>query len=230
MPRASGRPDSASAPGSSPDPYFSATKLEWLLARVEGDVLFGTVETWLAWNLTGGAAHVTDPTNASRTLLARSTRSSGIPSCSTSSASRPACCRGSCRRAASSARPRSAGRACRWRASRATSRRRSSAARRDAKATYGTGSFVLAQPARDGGPPPHGLLRTAAAPAGVTRSRARSSSPAQPCSGCATGSASSPTRPRPRRWPRTLDSTDGVYFVPALTGLGSPHWAPTRAG
>ena len=54
-----------------PDPYFSATKLEWLLARVEGDVLFGTVESWLAWNLTGGAAHVTDATNASRTLLAR---------------------------------------------------------------------------------------------------------------------------------------------------------------
>ena len=54
-----------------PDPYFSATKLEWLLARVEGDFLFGTVESWLAWNLTGGAAHVTDATNASRTLLAR---------------------------------------------------------------------------------------------------------------------------------------------------------------
>ena len=52
-----------------PDPYFSATKLEWLLARVEGDVLFGTVESWLAWNLTGGAAHVTDATNASRTLM-----------------------------------------------------------------------------------------------------------------------------------------------------------------
>src|SRR4029078_7336968 len=54
-----------------PDPYFSATKLEWLLARVEGDVRFGTVESWLTRNLPGRGAHVTDATNASRTLLAR---------------------------------------------------------------------------------------------------------------------------------------------------------------
>src|SRR3954462_1802947 len=54
-----------------PDPYFSATKLEWLVAPGAGDGLFGTVESWLAWNLTGGAAHVTDASNASRTLLAR---------------------------------------------------------------------------------------------------------------------------------------------------------------
>jgi len=60
-----------------PDPYFSATKLEWLLdhvpgarARAEaGELAFGTVDTWLVWQLTGGARHVTDRTNASRTLL-----------------------------------------------------------------------------------------------------------------------------------------------------------------
>ena len=57
-----------------PDPYFSATKLEWLLARARraDGLAFGTVDTWLVWKLTGGAVHVTDATNASRTLLASS--------------------------------------------------------------------------------------------------------------------------------------------------------------
>jgi glycerol kinase len=60
-----------------PDAYFSATKIAWLLDRVEGareraergELLFGTVDTWLVWKLTGGRAHVTDYTNASRTML-----------------------------------------------------------------------------------------------------------------------------------------------------------------
>ena len=59
------------------DAYFSATKIKWILDNVEGarqkaengDLLFGTVETWLIWKLTKGAAHVTDYSNASRTML-----------------------------------------------------------------------------------------------------------------------------------------------------------------
>ena len=59
------------------DPYFSATKIRWLLENVpgarrkaeEGRLLFGTVETWLIWKLTGGAVHITDYSNASRTML-----------------------------------------------------------------------------------------------------------------------------------------------------------------
>ena len=59
------------------DPYFSATKLEWMLdhdSRLRprarrGELAFGTVDTWLIWKLTGGATHATDPTNASRTML-----------------------------------------------------------------------------------------------------------------------------------------------------------------
>jgi glycerol kinase len=59
------------------DPYFSGTKLAWLLDNVEGararadrgELAFGTVDTFLIWRLTGGAAHVTDATNAARTLL-----------------------------------------------------------------------------------------------------------------------------------------------------------------
>ena len=59
------------------DPYFSGTKIRWMLDHTdgaakkaeEGKLLFGTVETWLIWNLTGGRVHVTDYTNASRTML-----------------------------------------------------------------------------------------------------------------------------------------------------------------
>lgn len=59
------------------DAYFSGTKVKWILDNVEGarakaeagDLLFGTIDTWLVWKLTGGAVHVTDYTNASRTLM-----------------------------------------------------------------------------------------------------------------------------------------------------------------
>lgn len=59
------------------DSYFSATKLKWILDNVEGakekalrgELLFGTVDTWLIWNLTGGAKHITDYSNASRTMM-----------------------------------------------------------------------------------------------------------------------------------------------------------------
>ena len=56
------------------DPYFSATKLEWLLGEggvdpADPDLAFGTVDSWVLWNLTGGAVHATDPSNASRTML-----------------------------------------------------------------------------------------------------------------------------------------------------------------
>ena len=59
------------------DPYFSGTKIAWVLDNVDGararaergDLVFGTIDTWLIWNLTGGKQHVTDATNASRTLI-----------------------------------------------------------------------------------------------------------------------------------------------------------------
>ena len=60
-----------------PDAYFSGSKIQWILDNVpgarqkakEGKLLFGTIDTWLIWNLTGGAIHITDYTNASRTML-----------------------------------------------------------------------------------------------------------------------------------------------------------------
>ncbi|MCW8917105.1 MAG: glycerol kinase GlpK [Magnetovibrio sp.] len=59
------------------DPYFSASKLQWILQTIDGakaraergELLFGTIDTWLIWKLTGGAVHATDATNASRTML-----------------------------------------------------------------------------------------------------------------------------------------------------------------
>ena len=63
--------------GLMPDAYFSGTKIKWILDNVEGarqkakegKLLFGTVDTWLIWKLTGGRVHVTDYSNASRTML-----------------------------------------------------------------------------------------------------------------------------------------------------------------
>lgn len=63
--------------GLAPDAYFSGTKIKWILDHVEGarerakrgEILFGTVDSWLIWKLTGGATHVTDYTNASRTMI-----------------------------------------------------------------------------------------------------------------------------------------------------------------
>ena len=85
--RTAGRCDQLKARGKAPvikrktglviDAYFSGTKLEWILKNVPGalakakagKLAFGTIDTWLIWNLTGGRVHVTDPSNASRTML-----------------------------------------------------------------------------------------------------------------------------------------------------------------
>ncbi|WP_417678335.1 glycerol kinase GlpK [Roseibium sp.] len=70
-------PEFTSKTGLLLDPYFSGTKIAWILDNVEGareraergELAFGTVDSWLIWNLTGGKVHVTDATNASRTLI-----------------------------------------------------------------------------------------------------------------------------------------------------------------
>ena len=76
--RAAGRePEVTAKTGLLLDPYFSATKIAWLLDAIpgareraeRGELAFGTVDAWLIWNLTAGAVHATDHTNASRTLL-----------------------------------------------------------------------------------------------------------------------------------------------------------------
>ena len=102
------------------------------------------------------------------------------------------------------------------------------------KNTYGTGAFLLlnagddASARRRRAAHDHRVRRARARR--CTRSRRRSSSPARRCSGCATDSASSRTRGKRRRSRASIASTDGVYFVPALTGLGAPNWEPDARG
>ena len=207
--------------------------------RGTGRAVFGTIDSWLIFKLTG--EHVTDASNASRTLLYDiaagrwdpelldlfdiPARALGEvrPSAGVFAKTLPDALHGHAVPLAGVAGDQQAalfGQAC--------------VDPGMGKNTYGTGSFVLlnigfhraraaARPARDRG------LDDRLHPPRM-RWRPRSSSPAPPCSGCATAWQSSSARPTPRRWPRRLQSNDGVYFVPALTGLGSPHWDPHARG
>jgi glycerol kinase len=219
-----------------PDPYFSATKLEWLLERAElptGELAFGTVDSWLVWRLTGGRVHVTDTTNASRTMLldldslewdAGLLELFGIDSdvlprvVSPSKVVGEAVLLGATVPIAGIAGDQQAalaGHGC--------------FNRGEGKATYGTGSFVLVHAGRRRQPAPAGLLETAAAPNGYALEGAVLTSGAalqwlRDGLGIIADAAES------EELAQQLDSTDGVYFVPALTGLGSPHWRPDARG
>ena len=187
------------------DPYFSGTKLKWLLdahdgarARArEGRLLFGTVDTWLIWKLTGGAVHATDATNAARTLLynIREGRWDAdicalldIPMEMLPEVARLG---GGLRRSPA---PTSSARRCGSWAWPATSRRRRSGRPASPRGCSRRPTAPAASPcstpgasrcrAATGSSPPSPTSSTASRP---MRSRARSSSPARWCSGCATG-------------------------------------------
>jgi glycerol kinase len=220
-----------------PDPYFSATKLEWLLGETNApdNLAFGTVDTWLVWKLTGGRAHVTDSSNASRTLLASlatldwddellalfGVERELLPEIRRSSeVVAEADLLGATVPIGGIAGDQQAalfGQAC--------------FAPGGAKATYGTGSFVLAHSGADCSPPPPGLVRTAAARVGPREYALEGSI-------FVSGAALQwlrelgllPDVAESERLAASLDSNEGVYFVPALTGLGSPHWAPDARG
>ena len=221
-----------------PDPYFSATKLEWLLARTDaspGELAFGTVDSWLVWKLTGGDAHVTDLTNASRTmllsletldwddellalfgversLLPRLVRSAEpVGEAELLGATVPVTGIAGDQQAALF------GQRC--------------FAPGEAKATYGTGSFVLVNTGHSRGEPPAGLLETVAA----------SGPPDYALEGAVlvAGAAIQWLRDglgllddaaESEALARSVDSAGGVHFVPALTGLGSPHWDAEARG
>ena len=224
-----------------PDPYFSATKLEWILARTAAapaELAFGTIDSWLAWNLTGGDTHVTDLTNASRTmlvdlergawddelldlfrvdrtLLPRIVPSSGVVGeASLLGARTPLAGLAGDQQAALF------GQGC---------------FRRGAgKATYGTGTFVLVALGEEAGAPVDGVLTTAAAaePGAGPRYAAEGSVLVGGAAlqwlrdglGVIESAADS------ERLAASVESTGGVTFVPALTGLGSPQWRPDVRG
>ena len=224
-----------------PDPYFSATKLEWLLRRCDvpqTELAFGTVDAWLVWKLTGGSTHATDLTNASRTMLldlasgewddellgAFGIERSILPSVVASSgvvaegtllgASVPIAGIAGDQQAALF------GQGCH--------------AAGQAKVTYGTGTFVLVNLGETTGPVGEGVLRTAVAVTpGAPRQMAAEG--AVLVGGAALewlrdGLGLIGDAAESERLAAEVESTEGVHFVPALTGLGSPQWRPDARG
>jgi glycerol kinase len=218
-----------------PDPYFSATKLEWLLRDRSSDGLaFGTVDSWLVWKLTGGRVHATDVTNASRTMLVRldtlewdddllelfGVDHSLLPEIHASSdvvgEAEMAGVKAPIAGIAGDQQASLFGHAC-FRAG-------------QAKATYGTGNFVLIHAGTAPPETPHGILATAAA---GEREYAFEGSV------FVTGAAIQWLRDgvslisdaaESDTLARAVEDNGGVYLVPAFAGLGSPHWRPDARG
>ena len=220
-----------------PDPYFSATKLAWLLEHAvdspEG-LAFGTVDSWLIWNLTGGEVHATDPTNASRTML-WSLRTFGwddrllelfgvsadlLPEIRPSSGmfgeGRLLGARLPVMGVAGDQQAALFGQAC--------------LEPGQAKVTYGTGSFLLVNDGERRDPPPHGLVRTAAAQPGVTALEGSVFVSGAALQWLRDGLGILADAGDSGRLAASLDGNDGVYFVPALAGLGSPWWDADARG
>ncbi|MBM3671686.1 MAG: glycerol kinase GlpK [Actinobacteria bacterium] len=229
------------------DPYFSATKLEWLFTKggvdTDADLAFGTVDSWVLWNLTGGThggVHSTDTTNASRTLLfdldtldwsddllalfgvPRSCLPEVRPSLGRFGVTDPTCAAGLRVPVSGIAGDQQAalfGQACFEPGM--------------TKNTYGTGSFVLMNVGSNRPAPVDGLLTT------VAWTTANDVAYALEGAIFATGAAvqwlrdglgiiddAAETGPLAESVP----DTGGVVMVPALTGLGSPWWDPYARG
>jgi glycerol kinase len=216
-----------------PDPYFSATKLEWLLREHPADGLaFGTVDSWLVWRLTRGAVHATDATNASRTMLCSLTTldwddellalfgvDSGllpriVPSGAEVGQAQLDGLSVPIRGIAGDQQAALFGQGCHGPG--------------EGKVTYGTGSFVLVHTGTAAPEPPHGLLATAAADGYALEGAVLASGAAiqwlRDGLGLLADAAES------EALARSVDSTGGLAFVPALAGLGSPWWDPDARG
>lgn len=230
-----------------PDAYFSATKIAWLLdkdselrRRAEaGDIAFGTVDSWLIWNLSGGRVHATDASNAARTmvydirrrdwsadLLSELAIPAGMmPEVRPNQAMHvevesdvfgiPLVVMG----AAGDQQAALFGQAC--------------FEPGQAKNTYGTGSFVLLNTGEQPTTSRHQLLTTVAWMVDSRTTYALEGAIFN------TGSAVQwlrdglgiiPTAPDVESLAASVDDSGGVAFVPALTGLGSPHWDPDARG
>jgi glycerol kinase len=221
-----------------PDPYFSATKLEWLLARAgaAGDLAFGTVDSWLAWKLTG--EHLTDVSNASRTMLfgigaldwdeellalfgvPASILPRVVPSSGELAEAELLGARVPLTGLAGDQQAALFGQRC--------------LAPGQAKVTYGTGAFVLANAGESRPEPRDGVLATVAWQLGAAPAVY-----ALEGSVFVAGAAIQWLRDglglladaaEAEALARSLDGNGGVYFVPALTGLGAPHWEPDARG
>jgi glycerol kinase len=219
------------------DPYFSATKIEWLLRNVEAAerAVFGTIDSWLLFKLTG--RHVTDYSNASRTMLFDIRRLAWDPELCALLGVDPGRLPeplpsahvygttgefgGEVPVAGIAGDQQAAlfGQACHRPGM--------------AKNTYGTGSFVLLNTGSTAPRPPDGLLATVAW--GLEDEVAYALEASIFVTGAAVqwlrdGLGIIEQAADTEALAASLDSNDGVYFVPALTGLGSPHWDPYARG
>jgi glycerol kinase len=229
------------------DPYFSGTKLTWLLEEVPGlreradagELACGTIDSWLIYSLTEGQVHATDPTNASRTLLYDLADGSwepgllatfGVPSTMLPEV-RPSVgdfgvasgdllgLEAPIRGVAGDQQAALFGQGC-WEAGMA-------------KNTYGTGAFLLLHTGADPVGSRHGLLTTVACGPRGEREFALEGSVF--IAGAAIqwlrdelGLLSSASESEAMA--ASLPENDGVYFVPAFVGLGAPHWDPDVRG
>ena len=228
------------------DPYFSATKLAWLLdeggVEASPDLAFGTVDTWILWNLTGGTVFATDPSNASRTLLydirglgwseelaalfgvplaglAEVRPSSGRLGLTVDGCGLPAGVPVS--GLAGDQQAALFGQAC--------------FAPGDTKSTYGTGGFVLMNVGDACPDPVPGLLTTVAWQLDGQRGATYALEGAVFVMGAAVqwlrdGLGIITTAGESEALAASIEGNDGVYLVPAFTGLGSPEWDPDARG
>jgi glycerol kinase len=227
------------------DPYFSATKIEWMLAnrpevRAAGDRLaFGTIDSWLIWKLTAGAVHATDATNASRTMLMALDGAEwddelcGLFGIDPASLPHIVDCAG----AIGETEPALFGRSipiCGVAGDQqAATIGQGCLTPGHTKATFGTGAFVLTN---SGDKPLHSsnrMLTTVLCQVDGKRSYALEGSIFVAGSlmqwlrdsvGLLVSAAQS------EELARSVPDNGGVYMVPALSGLGAPHWLPDARG
>ena len=230
-----------------PDAYFSGTKIKWILDHVqgarqmaeEGELLFGTVDTWLIWNLTKGKVFVTDYTNASRTMLFDIHKKEwdedilkrlGIPKSMLPEVKPSSCIYGHTEESVIGGTIPIAGAAgdqqaalfgqCCFEAG-------------EAKNTYGTGCFLLMNTGETPVRSENGLLTTIAASTEGELQYALEGSVF--VAGAAIQWLRDELRmirsaPQSEEYASAVEDTDGVYVVPAFTGLGAPYWNPYARG
>ena len=224
-----------------PDAYFSATKIAWILDHVEGaresaekgDLIFGTVDTWLIWNLTQGKVFVTDYTNASRTMLfniytcewdKEIMERFRIPESMLAEVKPSSCVYGLTDSSVLGGEIRIAGAAGDQQAALFG---QCCFDEGDVKNTYGTGCFLLMNTGRKAIKSESGLLTTIAA------SDSKHVHYALEGSVFVAGAAIQWLRDEMRmiknaaqseEYASAVEDTNGVYIVPAFTGLGAPYW------
>jgi glycerol kinase len=229
------------------DPYFSGTKARWILDHIpgardkaeRGKLLFGTVDTWLAWQLTGGRAHVADPSNASRTLMyniktgqwdEELLRCLDVPASMLPQVIDSSGVFGNCLAACFGGEIALAGLAG---DQQAAAFGQGCLQPGMGKNTYGTGCFMLMNTGAQAASSENNLLATVAWKIGTRTDYALEGSVFMAGAsvqwlrdGLGIISQASDVE----ALARSVPDNGGVYLVPAFTGLGAPHWDPYARG